>query len=153
MTTGAVRVSVKAIIIHDGMVLLIQNRDADGEWFMLPGGGQEHGETLIAALNRECLEEIGCSVRVGPLRVIRDYIGRHHEFAASDGHQHQLELMFECTLESEPCAGAKPDAMQIGIKWIALGALSRHRLYPKALAPLLVAGWSDANAVYLGDVN
>ena len=42
----AVRVSVKAIIIQNGNILLLQNKDRDGEWFSLPGGGQEMEKPL-----------------------------------------------------------------------------------------------------------
>jgi 8-oxo-dGTP pyrophosphatase MutT (NUDIX family) len=138
-----VRISAKAIIITNGRLLVIRNRDTEGDWYMLPGGGQEYGETLPAALNRECLEEIGASVTVGRLRFIRDYIAEHHEFAA-EGEGHQVELMFECNLMSAPRLGEKPDAMQTGIDWIDLGALPQHRLYPKVLKGLLTNGIADA---------
>lgn len=148
-----VRISAKAIIIEDGRLLLIANRDPQGEWFMLPGGGQEHGETLMAALNRECVEEIGSSVVVGPLRYIRDYIGKNHEFASLEAEVHQVELMFECTVTSPPSVGSTMDSMQTGIKWIELTALAEHRVYPKVLAELLVTGRHDRPPLYLGDTN
>jgi 8-oxo-dGTP diphosphatase len=121
---GHVRLSVKAIITQHGRLLVLKNRDSVGEWFMLPGGGQEHGETIPAALNRECLEEIGSEVIVGPLRFIRDYIAKHHEFDTSDGGAHQVELMFECKLTSAPGPGTIPDAMQTGIEWLELSTLT-----------------------------
>jgi len=34
-----IRNSAKAIIIRDGCLLLIRNRDEEGDWFTLPGGG------------------------------------------------------------------------------------------------------------------
>ena len=64
----------------------------------LPGGGAEFGETLHEALHRECREEIGCDVEIGPLRFIREYIAAHHEFAAEDPEAHQIEYMFVCRL-------------------------------------------------------
>jgi 8-oxo-dGTP diphosphatase len=147
-----VRISAKAIIIEDGRLLVVRNRDAEGDWYMLPGGGQEYGETLPSALNRECLEEIGTAVRVGRLRFIRDYIAEHHEFA-DEGDAHQVELMFECTLTSAPQRGGQPDAMQTGIDWINVGTLTQHRLYPKVLKKLLTGNMSASEPVYLGDVN
>ena len=148
-----VRLSVKAIIIRDGRLLVIKNRDADGDWYLLPGGGQEAGETIAAALSRECLEEIGSEVRLGQLRFVRDYIGKHHEFALTDGDSHQVELMFECQLVSEPKLGTQPDAMQTGLEWLALNALGSFRLYPAALTSLLPGMHASDGPVYLGDVN
>src|SRR5215216_3959860 len=59
-----VRVSVKAIVTKDGRLLVTRNRDVEGDFFLLPGGGQESGETLTEALRRECLEEVGADVDV-----------------------------------------------------------------------------------------
>jgi 8-oxo-dGTP diphosphatase len=147
-----VRISAKAIIIQDGRLLVIRNRDSSGDWYTLPGGGQEHGETLPAALNRECQEEIGCEVTVGRIRFVRDYIGRNHEFATEDN-SHQVEVMFECQLKSTPSLGAMPDSAQTGIEWLELSDLSNHRLYPKALQRLLSGNAPVDGPLYLGDVN
>ena len=54
--------------------------------------------TIINALKRECLEEIGSSVEMIKLRFIREYIGKNHQFASEDSNVHQVELMFECRL-------------------------------------------------------
>ena len=56
--------SVKAIVLHQGRVLLLVNeRD---EWD-LPGGRPEAGEDHRTALVREVLEETGLSVEIGDL--------------------------------------------------------------------------------------
>lgn len=45
----SVRLSVKAIIIREGRLLVLKCRDEDGVWYALPGGGQVAGETLDEA--------------------------------------------------------------------------------------------------------
>jgi ADP-ribose pyrophosphatase YjhB (NUDIX family) len=146
-----VRLSVKAIIIREGRVLVLSCRDRDGVWYALPGGGQVAGETLDQCLKRECLEELGCRVRMGPLRFVRDYISWHHEFAAHDPNSHQVELMFEAYLESEPSSPSQPDTMQVGFTWLEIPSLPGCRLYPRVLERALSA---QSNGVtYLGDVN
>ncbi len=149
-----VRVSVKAVIIVRGRVLMVRNVDERGHWYLLPGGGQGPGETLPEALSRECSEEIGTGVLMGRLLFIRDYIGKNHEFAATDGGAHQLELMFACRLPrgAVPAVGAAPDPYQNGIEWLPLDRLEDHRVYPSALR-LLLARPLPFRAVYLGDVN
>ena len=146
------RLSVKAIIIRDGRVLLLRCRDQDGVWYALPGGGQVAGETLEQCLRRECLEELGCNVRMGPLRFVRDYISWHHEFAAHDPNSHQVELMFEAYLESEPSLPSQPDSMQDGFAWLELASLPGCRLYPRVLERALSSAESNG-VTYLGDVN
>jgi 8-oxo-dGTP diphosphatase len=100
-----IRTSAKAIIINSGAVLLVEKNSSTGAWFALPGGGQQHGETLIDAIRRECREEIGRDVHVGDLLHVREYIGAHHEFAATDSACHQVEFWFACTLTGSTSAG------------------------------------------------
>jgi ADP-ribose pyrophosphatase YjhB (NUDIX family) len=151
MMTG-VRLSVKAIIVRNGRLLVLKCRDEQGCWYVLPGGGQHVGETLDQALRRECLEELGCEVRMGPLRFVRDYISKHHEFAATDPDTHQVELMFEAHLESEPSVARQPDSMQEGFAWLELTNLPGSQLYPRVLEQTLCSP-AEAGVIYLGDVN
>jgi 8-oxo-dGTP pyrophosphatase MutT (NUDIX family) len=53
------RISVKALVIHDGKVLLVQEQD--DEWWGFPGGGVDYGETMLDGLRRELTEELGIS--------------------------------------------------------------------------------------------
>lgn len=55
MTSG-IRNSAKAIIIEDGKILFTKNKTENGLFYLLPGGGQEHDETLVEALKREWLD-------------------------------------------------------------------------------------------------
>ncbi|MEA1975825.1 MAG: NUDIX domain-containing protein, partial [Bacillota bacterium] len=95
---GDIRNSIKAIIINNNKILLTHNEYGGEQFYLLPGGGQNHGETIIDALKRECLEEVNSSVDVLRLRFIREYIGKNHQFASEDSDVHQVELMFECRL-------------------------------------------------------
>nr|WP_317851925.1 NUDIX domain-containing protein [Planococcus sp. 4-30] len=54
-----IRNSAKAVILKDSKVLLTKNVDDEGFFYLFPGGGQDHGETLPETVKRECLEEIG----------------------------------------------------------------------------------------------
>ena len=153
-TLAPVRPSIKAIIVRDAHLLVIANRNAaDDIFYILPGGGQEPLESAPQTLQRECLEEIGVSVRVGALLYVRDYIAKNHEFAHESPFFHGLELMFECSIEDglEPQTGSVPDEWQTGVAWLPLEQLPNLPLYPKALRELVARG--DRSCVYLGDVN
>ena len=151
------RVSAKAIIIRNGALLAIEKRDDLGPYFILPGGGQEQGESLHDAVKRECLEELNADVYVGELLFARDYIGKNHEFAAFDGDVHCLEVMFRCSVPSDYVAGegSVPDEGQVGVRWLPLDGVDIQRLYPKLLRPILADSAGDAapRDPYLGDVN
>lgn len=59
------RVSASALIFEEGRILLAHRRDID--WWNLPGGGMEAGETLEEAVIREVYEETGLQVEVEQL--------------------------------------------------------------------------------------
>jgi ADP-ribose pyrophosphatase YjhB (NUDIX family) len=151
----SVRVAPKALIIDDGRLLVLEMLDDEGPWYLLPGGGQRHGETLAEALRRECREEIGAEIEVGPVLLIRDYIGRNHEFAWDHPDAHQLEIMFLCSLADghRPGSGTRPDDGQQGVTWLRLDEIEQHRFYPLTLRPTLRAGIPNVGAAYLGDIN
>lgn len=51
------RVSLKAVILNEaGEVLVVKEHDRN--WWDLPGGGLDHGETIKEALARELREEV-----------------------------------------------------------------------------------------------
>src|SRR5436305_7197132 len=57
------RIGVFALIFnHEKQVLLAHRRDID--WWNLPGGGMEAGETVDEALCREVREETGLEVEI-----------------------------------------------------------------------------------------
>ena len=150
-----IRVAPKAIIIENGRLLVVHLAHRNGDWYGLPGGGQEPGEAMHKALRRECLEEIGVEIDIRDVLFVRDYIAKNHEFADEDSDVHQVEVMFECTLVGggHPTVGTTPDPGQMRVAWLELAQLHLHRLYPKVLADLLKDGIPSGPARYLGDVN
>ncbi len=62
------QIRVRAIIIANSSILLIHRVKAGKEYWVFPGGGVEDTDAdEKAALERECLEELGLIVRVGEL--------------------------------------------------------------------------------------
>lgn len=58
------RPSVYGIIIKDGQILLVSERNSEGKkCYMLPGGGMEFGETFEDSVEREVKEETGLTVK------------------------------------------------------------------------------------------
>ena len=148
-----IRTSIKAIITQNSSVLFIKKKDANGYYYLLPGGGQEHNEAIPDALKRECLEEVMVDVEIGDLLFVRDYIAKNHNVEDKTNF-HQVELMFACTIkgDQEPQNGPNPDPGQVGIEWIALDEMHSFRIYPSPLKKRLQEQDFTSN-LYLGDVN
>lgn len=152
-----IRNSAKAIIVKNSMLLLTKNVDSEGVFYLFPGGGQNHGETLIEAVKRECVEEVGAKVTVKEMLHIREYIGKNHEHSSFDSSIHQMEYYFKCELLTDDdhfLTPKNPDSHQTGIEWIAVNELQELRLYPRALIPAMLDLVNDRlGTIYLGDVN
>ncbi len=108
-------------IIRRGQRYLVRQRPAEtvyaGYW-EFPGGKCEPGEQPAQATARECFEEIGIVVRVGPLRKVTVHRYPH---ALVELH------FFDCTTEDDR---AEP-APELGFHWLSVTELGRLR-FPEA---------------------
>jgi 8-oxo-dGTP diphosphatase len=61
--------SVRAVVVCDAKVLVV--REPGGDYYVVPGGRREAGETIEATVRREVLEETGWSLgSLDPLAVV-----------------------------------------------------------------------------------
>jgi len=150
-----IRHACRAVILRDDCLLTVKMCDRSGIFYVLPGGGQKHGETMTDGLRRECLEEIGLEVTVGKLLYVREYIGRNHRFSKNHRHFHQVETVFTCTIAAgtEPSAGSETDRKQIGFEWLPVGNLSSVRFLPGDAIPYIRNEVCSGENRYLGDIN
>jgi 8-oxo-dGTP pyrophosphatase MutT (NUDIX family) len=51
------RVAARVLVVQNNKVLLV--KEADDDWWALPGGGIDHGETIESTVTREVEEELG----------------------------------------------------------------------------------------------
>lgn len=114
--SARLRVAVSALLFDEDRVLLAHRRDID--WWNLPGGGMELGETVEEALKREVREETGLEVELEQL------VGVY-----SKPQKQEVVLAFRCrkvggvlteTEETSECCYFPPDALPVN-------TLPKHR--------------------------
>lgn len=146
-----IRNGVRAVILKDGHLLLLRKAYEDGsERFALPGGSQDAGETLEAALQRECREEIGTGVNNNGLLYLADYFKPRDTDPPS--YRQQVEYYFLCDVpgDYEARNGHHPDRHQVAVVWIPQRQLSAINLLPAGLADLFMRNDLCAYPIYLG---
>jgi len=68
-------VTVRALIIHKNKLLMCKH--PQGQFYCLPGGKLEPGETIEAGMERELIEETGIKPIVGKLLFVNQFINDH----------------------------------------------------------------------------
>ena len=150
-----IRNAARALIVSENSILTIQMRNINGEFYVLPGGGQLHGETLPDTLQRECKEELGIKIIVGKLLYTREYIGKNHQFSNLHKNFHQVEHVFTCKLidGTNIGKGHAQDRKQIGFKWINFNEIENYNLLPSILKTFIKKNKLQTLDNYLGDIN
>ncbi len=86
------RIRVSALLRWQDRILLIRHEKPGKEYWLLPGGGVNAGESLVDALHRELEEEVGVSEEIpfeGPVAIV-DSIAPARSFAA----KHVVHIIF-----------------------------------------------------------
>ena len=144
------RVRVSALLRWQDRVLLCRQEKPGQEYWLLPGGGVEGGETLSAALSRELGEELG----------IRDDIAFEGPIAVADtiapgwtpGDRHVIHILFGADLSHRSLEDVEShDAAVRGLRLFTLDELQEIVLHPPMKR--FVQRWQPGDpAVYLGSL-
>ena len=121
-----IRNSAKALILRDGKLAAIHIRQGEREWYIMPGGGQDAGETLGEAVVREVREELGLLVEPRELLFVAEGPSRERF--------HRVDHVFLCEYLGVAEGGAThSDTCQVGVEWLEVAALDTLPLYPLPL--------------------
>lgn len=140
------------VVVRDcgGRILLFNTRDVtepeQGEWWELPGGGIDPGETYLNAALRELREETGIVVRAD--QVGRPSWRRTATFRYRQARRLQHEVVVEVRLDGPGAAIDETGRLDYeledytGFRWWTPAEIERHggRFYPGRL-PALLAGF------------
>jgi len=142
------RIRVSAILRWRGSVLLCRHEKADRHYWLLPGGGVNSGESLVTALHRELVEELGITDELpveGPVAIV-DSIAPVRSFAA----KHVVHIIFAGDLGGRSLeAVTSADAAVRGHRLFAPDELDDVVLHPPIHR--FLQRWSPGDpVVYLG---
>ena len=126
-----------AIIEHDGAILL--HRAGHEDFWTLPGGRVEAGESAQHTVAREFFEELGEALVVGELAVVVENF-----FTYNAEHYHELGFFFRASLANGsrlrrgpgPWRGIEPDVALI-FQWFDRDAIGSLKVQPAFLQSVL----------------
>lgn len=129
-----IRVSARGIVINEEKILL--NEFGGGQYYNIPGGGVEPGETVKQAVIREIFEESGLNVTVGDLIFALEYEPNNCSFIY--GKTPQISLVFRCSVDGDDVIkppsvpDTNPDNPEISseCKWIPISDLEKINYVP-----------------------
>jgi ADP-ribose pyrophosphatase YjhB (NUDIX family) len=136
---GGSRLAVRAVILRDDRLLLVNAWAGRTHLWACPGGGVEPHRSLPENLIREVREETGLLVEVGEPCLV-------NEFHDPDGGLHQVELFFRCRLVAGDPDGAwdDPEGVVAHRRWVGREEMTRLRHKPDSLAAV---AWGRAGAI------
>jgi ADP-ribose pyrophosphatase YjhB (NUDIX family) len=142
------RIRVSAILRWRDRVLLCRHEKPGKEYWLLPGGGVNSGESLVDALHRELAEEIGIDEELpveGPVAIV-DSIAPVRSFAA----KHVVHIIFAGDLGGRSLeAVTSQDAAVQGHRLFTVDELDAVVLHPPIQR--FLRRWEPGDpAVYLG---
>ena len=123
------RIRVSALLRWEDRILLCRHEKGTKEYWLLPGGGVNAGESLADALHRELQEEVGIDDELpleGPV-AIADSIAPQRSFAA----KHVVHIVFAGDLSGRSLERVtSQDAAVRGHRLFSVGELDDVVLHP-----------------------
>jgi 8-oxo-dGTP diphosphatase len=123
------RIRVSALLRWEDRILLCRHEKPGKEYWLLPGGGVNSGETLLDALHRELLEEVGIDEEIpleGPV-ALADSIAPQRAVAA----KHVVHIVFSGDLSGRSLERAtSKDAAVRGHRLFRVDELEDVVLHP-----------------------
>ena len=127
-----IRHRIAGVYARGGKILLVKHRKAGREYYLLPGGGQEIGESAIEAVAREWKEELNLSVRVGHFL----FCG---ESVPSESRRTQV---FQMVFQIDAIEGnieVKKEGALAGYDWVPINSLDDIAFFPDCLTQVKAA--------------
>lgn len=126
------RIRVAGILIEDNKILLIQHHKNNKKYWLVPGGGNDWGETTKEALIREYKEETNMDIEVDEFMFFSETI-------SPDKKRHVLNLFYKIHRNNKNDSIIKlgEEAVLTDLKFVTKEELETMTIYPNIKENLL----------------
>ncbi len=138
-----VRLSVRAIIVQDGRLLLVNAwPEGKSDLMCAPGGGVDPHSPLPDNLRREVFEETGLEIEVGAVCLVNEFHDPARDF-------HQVDIYFRCSVIAGNIDPGWQDPERIVTQrvWVSAAEFGAYRVKPDTVAQVAF-GPADAPVIY-----
>ena len=132
------RLAVRAVLVHENRLLLVNAWSGRTDLWCAPGGGVDAHASLIDNLHREIMEETGLTVRIGAVCLVNEFNDEARDY-------HQVDVYFRCTLASGRLSDdwQDPEGIVTSRRWVTREEMEKLSVKPDSLAAV---AWQDADA-------
>ncbi|MBR9701644.1 NUDIX hydrolase [Candidatus Pacearchaeota archaeon] len=135
---------VSGIVFKEGKVAVVRHENKmHGTYYLLPGGGLEHDETIDECAVREVKEEIGLDVKAKGLIYYEDVVSSY---------DHTLHLIFNCEIIRGNLEVLDPDKKVKEIIFVDENELKRLKFFPENLKERLFRDKGITVPISLGKI-
>lgn len=139
MDKSHIHIQSRAVIIEEDHILLCKTIGLDQNFYFLPGGHIEHGESARQALIRELEEEVGFTFKINRFLGCMEYSFDPNVTIHAKCHTHEYNFIFEAQSEIsiDPKKPLKQIEDNLEIHWISLNHLDQIDLRPEPIRQLI----------------
>ena len=141
-----IHVVARAIILDQNHILLCRTIDRPHNFYFLPGGHIEYGESAKEALLRELLEETGATCS------IKKFLGCFEHISRPDNkgiHNHEYNFVFEAASDSLKIGNTIVQLEEhINLIWMPLSDIDEIDFRAESLRKIISKWLSEKNNVF-----
>ena len=132
------RLAVRAVLVHDNRLLLVNAWSGRDDLWCAPGGGVEPHASLPDNLHREIMEETGLEIAIGEVCLVNEFNDVARDY-------HQVDVYFRCTLRAGVLSDdwQDPEGIVTSRRWVTRAEMAKMQVKPDSLAAV---AWEDADA-------
>ena len=136
------RIRVSGILKKDNEILFVKHRKNKKEYYLLPGGGVDFGESFEAALKREFMEEVNIEIKVKDLVFVSEGID-------PKGEKHIISMVFLVEYVQGDIRIPEEERI-IGYEYLSPKKIKENLIYPNIKKELILGQFDRIK--YLGNI-